>query len=157
MWQVRAVKKFIVAIFFSVAALFNNQGLIELQERAITMDDFNSISESCFLVLPNSGSSSIKASSKRKRPISKNIRITRRATDSNAIEHNGFQQLFDREESVDGMLTRKRAFESTWQQTSTLIDVRSSFLKSHAIFDLCLLYFGLDHLTRHEPCRLGRN
>ncbi|KAI8876028.1 hypothetical protein K501DRAFT_262859 [Backusella circina FSU 941] len=104
-------------------------------------DDFDSISEGCFLVMPGTKRQSKTAQSdKRKKSKSTNIKIShRREEDSKTIPYNGFQQLFSGREPIECLLKRKAAYEKAWNGTNKIIndillDMNKSVLSSLAQF-----------------------
>ncbi|KAI8335759.1 origin recognition complex subunit 3 N-terminus-domain-containing protein [Chlamydoabsidia padenii] len=90
-----------------------------------SIDDFNSVSEGCFLVLPPSGQANAIKSNKRKRNNQSKLstQVKRRSSvDTPSIHHDGFQQLFSGMESKDCMLLRKDAYHHLWERTNTIME-----------------------------------
>ncbi|KAG2217511.1 hypothetical protein INT45_001798, partial [Circinella minor] len=91
-------------------------------------DDFDSISEGCFLILPQAQRTATQSKSKigqkRKRTARKiQGKVARRHVDEQQyIPYQGFEQLFNNEETVECMKLRKNAYEEAWKQTQTIIN-----------------------------------
>ncbi|KAI9257324.1 origin recognition complex subunit 3 N-terminus-domain-containing protein [Phascolomyces articulosus] len=89
-------------------------------------DDFDSISEGCFLILPQAQTtqSKSKIGQKRKRTTRKiQGKVARRHVDEeHHIPYQGFEQLFDNEESIECMKLRKAGYEEAWAKTETIIN-----------------------------------
>lgn len=68
--------------------------------------------------------------------------------DSQAILNNGFQRLFNGEESMIATLNRKSAFQEAWNTMNTDITVSIDTL---ILFALYLYKSNKEHLIRHEP------
>ncbi|KAI9485059.1 origin recognition complex subunit 3 N-terminus-domain-containing protein [Zychaea mexicana] len=91
-------------------------------------DDFDSISEGCFLILPQTQRAGTQSKStagqKRKRTTRKiQGKVARRHVDEqHHVPYQGFEQLFGNEESTACMKMRRIAFEEAWTQTQTIIN-----------------------------------
>ncbi|KAG2192004.1 hypothetical protein INT46_001008 [Mucor plumbeus] len=105
---------------------------------ALVRDNFDSISEGCFLVMPgkkrqHKGIQSTKA--KKTKANTKNFTIAQRSEeDSQKLLYDGFQQLFDGRESIESMLNRKKYFKECWSQvdktiTNILLDMNQTAVK----------------------------
>ncbi|KAK4509567.1 uncharacterized protein ATC70_007920 [Mucor velutinosus] len=110
---------------------------------ALVRDNFDSISEGCFLVMPgkkrqNKGTQSTKT--KRAKPNTKNIKIAQRSEEeSQALLYDGFQQLFNGRESVECMLNRKENFKECWSRvnetiTNILLDMNQNAMERICAF-----------------------
>ncbi|CEP10502.1 hypothetical protein [Parasitella parasitica] len=102
---------------------------------AFVRDNFDSISEGCFLVMPGKKKRNNDIHSTKAKKINSNrkkIKIAQRSEDdSQKILYDGFQQLFNGKESVDSMLTRKEYFNKCWDEvdktiTSILLDMNQN-------------------------------
>ncbi|CAO3636475.1 unnamed protein product [Cunninghamella blakesleeana] len=88
-----------------------------------TKDNFDSISESCFLVLPNTNEINItKNKRKRTKRVSSNSIKRRTTQDAKALKHDGFQQMFNGLESEECMILRKNNYHSLWDKTEQLMN-----------------------------------
>ncbi|ORZ01077.1 origin recognition complex subunit 3 N-terminus-domain-containing protein [Syncephalastrum racemosum] len=89
----------------------------------IEHDPFHSISEGCFLVLPQKRQNSrSQGTRKRKRSEKKAEALLKRPNDSSDLNTKGFQQLFDADESPDLVMLREMGFRSAWTRLDTLIN-----------------------------------
>ncbi|ORX56783.1 hypothetical protein DM01DRAFT_1334342 [Hesseltinella vesiculosa] len=89
----------------------------------VTFDNFDSIAESCFLVLPAESSSKPASGRKRKPQKEDTVAIKRRtANESKPFEHDGFQLLMNGLETAEAMELRESGFNTLWNQTETMMD-----------------------------------
>ncbi|KAL7325398.1 Origin recognition complex subunit 3 [Mucor circinelloides] len=108
---------------------------------ALVRDNFDSISEGCFLVMPgkkrqNKGTQSTKT--KKAKPNTKNIKIAQRSEeDSQALLYDGFQQLFNGRESVECMLNRKENFKECWDRVNQTITNILLDMNQNAVQKIC--------------------
>ncbi|OAC98931.1 hypothetical protein MUCCIDRAFT_115177 [Mucor lusitanicus CBS 277.49] len=108
---------------------------------ALVRDNFDSISEGCFLVMPgkkrqNKGTQSTKT--KRAKPNTKNIKIAQRSEEeSQALLYDGFQQLFNGRESVECMLNRKESFKECWDRVNDTITNILLDMNQNAVEKIC--------------------
>ncbi|KAH8551885.1 origin recognition complex subunit 3 N-terminus-domain-containing protein [Umbelopsis sp. PMI_123] len=84
------------------------------------MEEFDSISEGCFLVMPKSarGRPSLK---KRKRSY-KAINATNSRSSKMKLGDAGFQRLFDGDEPEASMQLRSESYDSSWRQMKKILD-----------------------------------
>ncbi|CAO0800371.1 unnamed protein product [Mucor circinelloides] len=108
---------------------------------ALVRDNFDSISEGCFLVMPgkkrqNKGTQSTKT--KKAKPNTKNIKIAQRSEeDSQALLYDGFQQLFNGRESVECMLNRRENFKECWDRVNQTITTILLDMNQNAVQKIC--------------------
>ncbi|KAG1375953.1 hypothetical protein G6F60_008619 [Rhizopus arrhizus] len=90
---------------------------------AFVRDNFDSISEGCFLVMPSKKRKLDHEKPSKKKIRTKEVKITHRSeSDNSNISHNGFQQLFDGNEPEDTLLYRKRSFYEAWTKIDKMMN-----------------------------------
>ncbi|KAM3579215.1 Origin recognition complex subunit 3 [Umbelopsis sp. WA50703] len=86
------------------------------------MEQFDSISEGCFLVMPKSGARGRPSLKKRKRSY-KAINATNLQSSKVRLGNAGFQRLFTGDESEGAMQIRMDGYDSSWRYMKGLLDV----------------------------------
>ncbi|KAI9480880.1 MAG: origin recognition complex subunit 3 N-terminus-domain-containing protein [Benjaminiella poitrasii] len=108
---------------------------------AFIRDNFDSISEGCFLIMPEKKrqrKNDQPVKMKRSRLKSKNIKIAHRTEENTQqILYEGFQQLFGGEESLDAMLYRKKSFEECWRDVNEIANNILLDMNQAAIQAIC--------------------
>lgn len=108
---------------------------------ALVRDNFDSISEGCFLVMPGKKRRNVAQPVKKTKKTKGNPKVIpvaqRTEEDSQAILNDGFQRLFNGEESMVATLNRKSAFQEAWDTMNTDITNILLDMNHKAVYDIC--------------------